>query len=168
MTSEKRKSISTSWVHRLSSGQFLGVMHIGECPELSFGDQKQEKEPMFHQTRTPWERTFLKRDGEIGKHKLNKIGALNVKQKNWKNLGKSKRSSYSPFVFKHGCSIETYLELWRKKAIPEHLYSSRKNQDNSYMHLDFKKWLQVFLLVPSFWWYRVLLFFCWPIMIKWY
>ena len=72
-----------------------------------------------------WERTFLKRDGEIGKHKLNKIGALNVKQKNWKNLDKSKRSSYSPFVFKHGCSLETYLELWREKAIPGHLYFSK-------------------------------------------
>ena len=26
-------------------------------------------------------------------------------------LDKSKRSSYSPVVFKHDCSLETYLEL---------------------------------------------------------
>ena len=34
---------------------------------------------------------------------------------------KGKRSSYSPVVFKHDGSLETYLELWSKKAIPEHL-----------------------------------------------
>ena len=31
-------------------------------------------------------------------------------------LDKSKRSSYS-LVFKHGCSLKTHLEFWRKKAI---------------------------------------------------
>ena len=34
---------------------------------------------------------------------------------------RSKRSSYSPVVFKQGCSLETYLELWRKKAV-FHIY----------------------------------------------
>ena len=37
----------------------------------------------------------------------------------------SKRSSYSPVVFKRDCSLEIYLELWRKKSIPEHLYFSK-------------------------------------------
>ena len=50
---EKNLSIRASWVHRLRAGQFPGVMQLGECPELSFEDQKQEKEPMFHQTGTP-------------------------------------------------------------------------------------------------------------------
>ena len=40
-------------------------------------------------------------------------------------LDKSKRSSYSPVVFRHDCSLETHLELWRKKAIPECLYFSK-------------------------------------------
>ena len=34
--------------------------------------------------------------------------------------------------------------------MPGHLNISKKIQDNSDMHLDFKKWLQVFLLNPSF------------------
>ena len=44
-----------------------------------------------------------KRDGEIGKHKLNEMGTLNMKYKKWNKL--DKRLSYSPFVFKHGCSL---------------------------------------------------------------
>ena len=43
-----------------------------------------------------------------------------------------------------------YKHIWRKKAIPEHLHVSKKSQDNSDMHLDFKKRLQVFLLDPTF------------------
>ena len=39
-----------------------------------------------------------------------------------------KRSSYSPVVFKHGCSLETYLELWRKREIPGHLYFSKNSK----------------------------------------
>ena len=73
-----------------------------------------------------------------------------MKHKKLNKLDKSKRSSYTPVVFKHDCSLETYLELWRKKAIPEHLHVSKKSQDNSDMHLDFKKRLQVFLLNGSF------------------
>ena len=30
-----------------------------------------------------------------------------------------------PAVFKQDCSLETYLEIWRKIAIPEHLYFSK-------------------------------------------
>ena len=56
-----------------------------------------------------------RRDGKIGKHKLNEMKALNRKYKKWNKLDKSKRFSYSPVVFKHGCSLETYLELWEKK-----------------------------------------------------
>ena len=64
-----------------------------------------------------------KRDGEIGRHKLNEMGALTMKQKKRNKLDKSKRSSYSPVIFKHGYSLETYLERWQKhKAIPGHLY----------------------------------------------
>jgi len=35
----------------------------------------------------------------------------------WVKLDKSKRSSYSPVVFKQGCSLEAYLELWRKDSV---------------------------------------------------
>ena len=48
-------------------------------------------------------------------NKLYEMGALNMKQKKRNTLDKSKRSSSSPVVFKHGCSLETYLELWRKE-----------------------------------------------------
>ena len=60
-----------------------------------------------------WERTAKKkrRDGEIGKYKLNKMRALTMKWKKWNKLDKSKRSSDSPAAFRHGCSLETYLEL---------------------------------------------------------
>ena len=34
-------------------------------------------------------------------NKLNAMGALNMKYKKWNKLDKSKRSSYSPAVFKH-------------------------------------------------------------------
>ena len=37
-----------------------------------------------------------------------------MKYKKWNKLDKSERS-YSPVVFKHDCSLETYLELWQKK-----------------------------------------------------
>ena len=39
-----------------------------------------------------------RRDGEIGKHKLNETGALNMKWKKWNKLEKNKRSSYNPVV----------------------------------------------------------------------
>ena len=64
-----------------------------------------------------------KKDGEIGEHTLNEMGALNMKQKKWNKL--DKRSSYSPVVFKCSWSLETCLELWRKKSISEHLYFSK-------------------------------------------
>ena len=41
-----------------------------------------------------WERTLKKKkrkDGEIGEHKLNEMGALNIKYKKWNNLGQSKK-----------------------------------------------------------------------------
>ena len=57
------------------------------------------------------------RDREIGKHKLNEMGALNMKYKNCNKLCKSKKkSSYTLVVFKHGCSLETHLVLWREKS----------------------------------------------------
>src|SRR5574337_1149866 len=38
-------------------------------------------------------------------------------------VDKSKRASYRPFFFlKHECWLQTYLEIWRKKAKPEHVY----------------------------------------------
>ena len=40
-----------------------------------------------------------KRDGEIGKHKLNEMVALSMKKKKWNKLVKSKKSSYCPVVF---------------------------------------------------------------------
>ena len=43
-----------------------------------------------------------RKDGEIGEYKLNEMGALNMKLKKGNKLDKSKRSSYSPVVFKHG------------------------------------------------------------------
>ena len=69
-----------------------------------------------------------KRDGEIGKHTLNEMEALNMKQKKWNKLDKSKRSSYNPVVFKHAFSLEAQLELWRKKAIPGHFYFSKTSK----------------------------------------
>ena len=55
-----------------------------------------------------------RRYGEIGKHKLNEMGALNMKFKKWNKLDENKRFSYSPVVFKHGCPLEIYTELWQK------------------------------------------------------
>ena len=95
-----------------------------------------------------WERTPKKKDGKIGKHKLNEMGALNMKWKKWNKQDKSKRSSYSPVVFKHGCSLETHLELWWKKQYLG-ICIFQKIPNNSVMQ-NFKKWLQVFLLKGSF------------------
>ena len=60
-------------------------------------------------------RKNVKRDGEIGKHKWN--GSIEYEIEKVK-VDKSKRSSYSPVVFKHGCSLETYLEFGGKKQYP--------------------------------------------------
>ena len=43
---------------------------------------------LLHLIKT-WERT-LKKDGEIGEHKLNEMGALDMKYKKWNKLDKSK------------------------------------------------------------------------------
>ena len=67
-------------------------------------------------------------------------------RKKWNKL--DKRSSYSPVVFKHDCSLETYQELWENNTWAFVFF--KKFQDDSDMHLDFKNWLQVFLLNPSF------------------
>ena len=65
-----------------------------------------------------------------------------MKEKKWNKLDKNKRSSFSPVVFKHDCSLETYLEFWRKKKINTWAFGFfKKFQDNSDMHMDFKKWL---------------------------
>ena len=68
-------------------------------------------------------------------------------RKSEKKQDKSKRSSYSPFVFKHGCSLEIHLE---KKSNTWAFVVFKKFQDNSDTYLDFKKWSQVFLLNGSF------------------
>ena len=47
-----------------------------------------------------------KGDGDIGKDKLNEMGALNMKSKKWNKPDKSERSAYGPVVFKHDCSLE--------------------------------------------------------------
>ena len=67
--------------------------------------------------------TTKKEEMEKLESKLNEVEALNVKYKEWNKL--DKRSSHNPVVFKHGCSLETYLELWRKREIPGHLYFSK-------------------------------------------
>ena len=51
------------------------------------------------------------------------MGALKMKRKKWNKL--DKRTLYSPVIFKHGCSLETYLVHWRKKVKLGHLYFSR-------------------------------------------
>ena len=56
---------------------------------------------------------------------INEMEALNMKEKKWNKLDKSKRSSYSPVVFKYDCSLETYVEIWTKKAVLEHLHFSK-------------------------------------------
>ena len=66
-----------------------------------------------------------KKEGMEKLENIKEMEALNMKQKKWNKLDKRERSSYSPVVFKHGCSLETFLELWRKKAIPGHLYFSK-------------------------------------------
>ena len=70
---------------------------------------------LLHLTKA-WEKTLKKkrRYGEIGKHKLNEMAALNMKFKKWNKLDENKRFSYSPVVFKHGCPLEIYTELWQK------------------------------------------------------
>ena len=50
-----------------------------------------------------------RRDGEIGKP-TNWNGSTENEIEKWSKLGKSKGSSYSPGVLKHGSSLETYLE----------------------------------------------------------
>ena len=67
----------------------------------------------------------------------------------WNKLGKIKRSPYSPAVFKHGCLLETSGVLEKKINTWVFIFY-KKFQDNSDMHLDFKKWLQVFVLNSSF------------------
>ena len=53
---------------------------------------------------------------------------------------KIKRSSHSPVVFKHGCSLKTYLDhLETKIEIPRYLYFSKNNAD---MHLILKSGME--------------------------
>ena len=59
---------------------------------------------------------------------INEMEALNMKEKKWNKLDKSKRSSYSPVVFKYDCSLETYVEIWTKKAVLEHLHFSKNSK----------------------------------------
>ena len=43
----------------------------------------------------------------------------------WNKLGTSKSLPYNPGVFKCDCSLETYLELWIKRAVPKDLHFSK-------------------------------------------
>ena len=74
----------------------------------------------------------------MGEQELNEMGALTMKQKKRNKLEKSKRSSQSPVVFKHGCSLETQLELWRekKKSNTWAFVFFKKFQGNSDKHLN--------------------------------
>ena len=58
-------------------------------------------------------RKNIRKKDEKLENKLNEMGALNMKQKKQNKLGKSKRSAHGA-GFKHGCSLESHLELWRK------------------------------------------------------
>ena len=51
-----------------------------------------------------WERTSEEKEMEKLEN-INEMGALNMKQIKWNKRDKSKRLSYSPVVFKHGCSL---------------------------------------------------------------
>ena len=80
-----------------------------------------------------------KRHGKIGKQtKWNGNTEYEIEKVN--KLDKSRKSSYSPVAFKHGCLLKAHLEPCRKKSIPEHLYFS----ENSNIHLDFKSNYMVF------------------------
>ena len=59
-----------------------------------------------------------------------------MKQKNWNKLDKSKRSSYNPVVFKHGCSLETSGALEKKQKYLG-ICIFQKIPDNSDILLDF-------------------------------
>ena len=50
----------------------------------------------------------------MGKHKLSEMGALNMKLEKVKKL-EVKDHHIDLIVFKHGCSLKTHLELWRKR-----------------------------------------------------
>ena len=78
------------------------------------------------------------------------MGVLNMKEKKWDKLDKSKRSWYNPVVFKHDFSLETSGALeGKKKAIPGHLYFS-ENFKIILISIWILKWLQGFLLNESF------------------
>ena len=62
-------------------------------------------------------KNIQKKDGEIGKQTKWDRSTEYVIEK--VKLDKSKRSSYSPVVFKYGCLLEIYLELWPKN--PQYL-----------------------------------------------
>ena len=75
---------------------------------------------------------------EIGKHKINEMEALNMKQKKANKL----RLPCSLIAFKYGCSLEitsTALEEKTPPPPPGHLLFFRKFQDNSNVHLENRK-----------------------------
>ena len=82
-------------------------------------------------------------------HKLNEMEALNMKQKIWNKLDESKKLSYSS-CFKTWLLIRNISRALRKKRNTWEFVFFKKFQDSSDKHLDFKKWLQVFLFDPSF------------------
>ena len=86
-------------------------------------------------------RKNIKKEEELEKleKKTKWNGSTEYEMKKWNKLDKSKRLSYSPFVFKNGCSLKTYLDLWRKKSNTWVFAFFKKFHDNSVMHQDFKK-----------------------------
>ena len=79
-----------------------------------------------------------KRDGEIGKHKLNEMGALSMKKSETNQL--KVRNHHLVQLFLNMAAHQKHIwSFGEEKSIPRHLYFSKKFQDNSDIHLDFKK-----------------------------
>ena len=66
-----------------------------------------------------------RRDGEIGKHKLNEMGALTMKYKNETNQIKVKDPHILQLFLNMAAPQKHIWSSGGKKAIPEHLYFSK-------------------------------------------
>ena len=73
-----------------------------------------------------------------------------MKVKNWNKPAKSTRSSHSPLKKKSWLLIRNTWSSEGRKQYLSICIKKKKNQENSGMHLNNQKWLQVFLLDPSF------------------
>ena len=68
------------------------------------------------------------RDGEVGKHRLNQMGTLNIKYKNETNQIKVKDHHIIQSFLNMAAHQKAHLELWRKKAITGLLYYSENSK----------------------------------------